>query len=146
VFVFLNPKRAQFFGSVTAVVLKQPYKMYQSKEIDDIMTHAQEAIYKYNDTGKQQIGTRNEDEIIFMAKEAAKTYKTLNNFGSLSDNEIIIDAKEYWALHLKTLVKIGGKYMPVKSENADSIKTYSELINILYKFKSYLVWMHNKDN
>jgi hypothetical protein len=142
-FGYDDPALVKFFGSPTIVVLKKPYKIFQSQEVEDIMVYAQREIYKTEKTNggilRQQTGTRTEDEIIDKAKEGASTYKKIDGSSFIKSREIVMDAKEYWAVSLQIKDR-GGKFMPQK------IDTYGELAYALNSYKKYLTYNATKRN
>jgi hypothetical protein len=143
-FAYNNAKVVDFFGAPKIIVLKKPYTIYQSPEVEDIMMYAKKEIYKDEEAKgggilRTQIGNRSEEEIVERAKQGARTYKELDGSTYIDSREIIIDAKEYWAIG-RSIQDKGGSYMPKKP-----FETYSELIVGLEAYKRFLIYrMTNK--
>jgi hypothetical protein len=137
-FGYSDPVLVEFFGIPRVVVLKQPYKIFQSPEVRDVMAYAQYEIYsdEKTDSGvlRKQTGTRSDEEIIEKAKEGAKTYKEVSSSSIIENREIVMDAQEYWTVSLLSLIDRGGKFMP------SSINTYGELAKGLEVYKKFLAY------
>jgi hypothetical protein len=152
-FVFPNSSPHYMFGNDTyVVILKEPYKMYQSTEIDDVMAYAKQNIYKVDDTNggykRTQIGTRTDDEITAMAKEGAKTYRDVTDGNFIDDyREIIVQVEKYWLISPSffTHPEIVGKFGVQDIKKFDDNTTYGDIIFALKKYKkqqdSYLSWL-----
>lgn len=78
VFVKMNRGNVSFFGQPAIVILEKPYTMYQSSKIDDVMVYAKES------PNELQSG--------------ADTYKPITLKEADPVRELVIDAKNYWAL------------------------------------------------
>lgn len=125
VFAHFDRALTEFFGTPCAIVLEEPYKMYQSSRIDDLMAGTSDWETKYTHTasgtlGSSQFKQKTEKDL----QDAADTYKQINgksvyNTESGSPREVLIDAANYWAV-------------PCGSE----IKTYGDLVELLESYKA----------
>ena len=83
VFAFFNRDATRYFGNPCVVVPQQPYKIYQSEKIDDVMAF-----------GKN---ITNQD-----LQSAAGTYKDITDsvtaLPGREIQEVIIDTANYWAI------------------------------------------------
>lgn len=136
-FGYFDKALTELFGKPRIVVLEKPYTLYQSKEVQDVMDYASRDIYKTqtadHGTTRRTVGHRSEEEIIQKAKEGAKTFEKLNNGKPiLPHREVVIDAPNYWLLS-SGLQELAGKFVPKDHE----FKTYKDVVDILYKYKSY---------
>lgn len=143
VFCYFEKSLVQLFGTPCAIILNQPYKIYQSGEVDDVMTYAQRAIYKTTNmsggTLRQQTGTRSEEEIAKMAKDGAATYAQITNGKPLHKNrEVIVDVKDYWALPTDMISRFvdAGDNIP-KTKLPKDYSTYADVIQGLTFLKEY---------
>ena len=148
----------KLFGKTFAIVLKQPYRLFQSPVVDDVMAWASAPIYKETNSHggmlRQQVGNRTEKQQIKKALEGAKTYKQLESVKNLDErrNEVIIDSDEYWALDVSLLFAKAGKFVrqfhkekkPVSggriTSTEDYIENYGEIIHILENYKKFTAW------
>lgn len=148
----------KIFGKTFIIILKQPYDLFQSNIVSDVMSWAQPVIYKetnkYGGFHRQSVGMRSEEEQIKKALDGAKTYKKLNELETFDDNrnEVIIDTKEYWAIDIARLHSDAGKFVrqyqnekePVSFSRItrleDYIENYGEVIEILSKYKNFISW------
>jgi hypothetical protein len=93
VFAFFNRDATRYFGNPCVVVPQQPYKIYQSEKIDDVMTF-----------GK---GITNQD-----LQSAASTYKDITDsvtaLPGREMQEVIIDTANYWAIPCGNEIKTYG--------------------------------------
>jgi hypothetical protein len=125
VFAHFDRAMTEFFGTPCAIVLEQPYKIYQSSRIDDLMAGTSDWETKYTPTANGTLGSsefkqKTEQEL----QDAADTYKQINgkseyNTESGSSREVLIDVTNYWAI-------------PCGSE----IKTYGDLVQLLESYKA----------
>ena len=79
VFCATQRNNIKFFGQPAVVIFQQPYTIYQSAEIDDIMVYGKDA-----DIQKIQSGV--------------KTYQSIKLNQLDSTREVIVDSTNYWAL------------------------------------------------
>jgi hypothetical protein len=100
VFAHFNRDSTKLFGTPCALVFEQPYTMYQSPEINDIMADTE---------GKT------EQEL----QDAAGSYEQIDNKSLYGNNEIIVDATNYWAVPC-----------------GDEIQTYGNLVELLKSYKT----------
>jgi len=139
-------KAATFFGKEFALILKKPYKFYQSDIVSDISAWSKETIYlttKVDGGDKtKSIGNRSKIQQIKKAIEGAKTYKSYNNINEIESekNEIIIDCKEYYAINIDRLFFILENF---SESNPDikftkKINTYSDIIYLLKLYKKFV--------
>ena len=155
-FVFPDSRPHYVFGNYTyVVILKEPYKLYQSTKIDDVMAYAQRNIYKGEEKNggylRTQIGTRTEDEIVERAKEGAKTYRDVSD-GNLVDNgrEIIVQTKKYWLVSPTAFKypELVGKFGVQDIKEFGDDTTYNDVIFALEKYKknmdSYRNWLSKR--
>jgi len=90
VFVHFNRNSTKLFGTPCALVFEQPYIIYQSPVINDIMADTE---------GKT------EQEL----QQAAESYKDINDNGPVHDkNEVIVDVENYWAIPCGDEIKTYG--------------------------------------
>ena len=152
----------KLFGRTFAIVLKQPYNIFQSTVVDDVMAWAQPVIYKQTDgkgyTHRQSVGTRTEKEQIEKALEGAKTYKKLSGIKNIDDsrNEIIIDTNEYWVIDVGQIYSQAGKFVRQYHKEKQSVsfgrvthledyfETYGEIIDILTHYRKFTAWKFKK--
>lgn len=148
----------KLFGRTFVVILKEPYKLFQSTVVSDVMAWAQPTIYKQTDekgyTHRQSIGTRTEKEQIETALEGAKTYKQLQGFKNVDENrnEVIVDTKEYWVVDISGIHGRAGKfvrdYFKDKKQVAfsrvshisDYLENYGEVIEIMTAYRKFNAW------
>ena len=148
----------RFFGRTFVVVLKNPYRVFQSEVVDDVMAWAQAPIYKETNRNggvqRYQTGTRTEEQQIQKALEGAKTYKQLKDFKTLSKkrNELIIDTHDYWVVDIGGIFAQAGKFARDYSKEKervswsrigqfeDHLEYYSEVIDLLTSYRKFTAW------
>lgn len=93
VFAFFNRDTTKYFGDPCVVVPQQPYKIYQSEMIDDVMTFGK------NITDRD-------------LESAANTYKNITDsltaLPGREKNEVIVDTTNYWAIPCGNEIKTYG--------------------------------------
>jgi hypothetical protein len=118
------------------------------QEIEKIKrTTAKGSKYGGIDLDDHKIGTvhvRNTGKhMIERAKKGAKSYTTLSGTKPKDINiEAILNCKDYWAVLIDDVIKRGGKFMKIKS--ASDAKTYKNITDALYTFKSYRKWQESR--
>ena len=148
----------RLFGRTFVVVLKEPYRVFQSEVVSDVMAWAQPTIYKETETGgglhRAQIGIRTKEQQIQKALEGAKTYNQLKDFKNLSKerHELIIDTQDYWAVDIGEIFANAGKfarnYQKEKERVSfsrigkfeDHLEYYSEVIDLLTSYRKFTAW------
>lgn len=148
----------KLFGRTFAIVLKKPYRLFQSPVVDDVMAWAQTTIYKDTSgkgySSRHSIGTRTEKQQVKKALEGAKTFKQLSGLKALDDthNEVILDTPEYWGIDVDTLYGHAGKFVrqihkekePVAFgriiHTSDYVENYGEILEILWAYRKYTAW------
>lgn len=148
----------RLFGRTFVIVLKEPYRIFQSSVVSDVMAWAKPMIYKETNRNggihRQSVGTRTEEEQIAKALEGAKTYKQLKDFKNLDKkrNEVIIDTNEYWAVDIGSIFAQAGKFARDYSKEKervsfsrvgkyeDHIEYYSEVIDTLTSYRKFTAW------
>ena len=121
VFAHFDRAMTVFFGTPCALVLEQPYKLYQSTEVNDIMadTNNWETTVDINSGGRARSSIFKEktDQDL---QNIANTYKEIYGKPKYGDHrEVIVDVKNYWAIPCD-----------------DSIKTYGDLVQLLEEYKA----------
>lgn len=125
IFGTLSFSKAKFFGKPMIVVLEPPYTIYQSSEIDDVMVYGREYGSETDATGT--VKNFNKDELTSKMIDGAETYSRIKLSQSEPGRELVIDAKNYWAIS-------------VKDKSLNSIRTYGDVIKEVNKH----LWMLNK--
>jgi len=125
IFAHFDRALTEFFGTPCVIVLEQPYTMYQSSKIDDIMAGTSNWETEYTQSNSGTLGSskfkeKTEQDL----QDAANTYKQINskseyNTESGSPREVIIDATNYWAISC-----------------GSEIKTYGDLVQLLESYKA----------
>jgi hypothetical protein len=100
IFAHFDRTSTKIFGTPCVLVFEQPYTMYQSSEINDIMADTE---------GLTQQELQN----------AATSYNKIPNKPLFGNNEIIVNATNYWAIPC-----------------GDEIKTYGDLVDLLESYKT----------
>ena len=88
--------------------------------------------------------TFDEQELKVKIEDAAKTYSEIKNGKTISTNEVILDLNNYWALDMESIIKNGGKFMPVAISDVRKIDDYSTVIDILEKYRGFISWKMKK--
>jgi len=123
VFAHFDRPLTEFFGTPCAIVLEQPYKLYQSSKYSDIMadTSNWETTTDYNINNNvsstsrtSRLKVKTEQDL----QDVANTYQEIGNKPLYKSREVIIDAANYWAVPC-----------------GDEIKTYGDLVNLLESYK-----------
>lgn len=125
VFAHFDRALTEFFGTPCVIVLEQPYKMYQSSRIDDLMAGTSDWETEYTQSNGATLGSstfkqKTEKDL----QDAADTYKQIDSrpvykTESGSPREVLIDTVNYWAV-------------PCGNE----IKTYGDLVKLLESYKT----------
>lgn len=125
VFAHFDRAMTEFFGTPCAVVPEQPYKMYQSSTIDDLMAGTSNWETEYTQSNSGTLGSSKfKEKTEKDLQDAADTYEQINgesvhNTKGGSPREVLIDTQNYWAI-------------PCGSE----IKTYGDLVKLLESYKT----------
>jgi hypothetical protein len=134
------------FGDSFIIILKQPYKIYQSPEVNDLAVSTNPIQYSpFKNNQRSQTGTLSTEEEIAKGKELAKTYKQLKDIKPLPGadiNEIIIDTSEYYMIKPGVLINLAGKHSGYQVKDAHNIKTYGQVYDIMTKLISYWKWAY----
>lgn len=126
VFAHFDRSLASIFGEPCVLVLEQPYQMYQSSKIKDIMAdtdnYTREEEDTYDEKGNKS-GTLRSSKFVEKTEKdlqgAAASYEEITNKPKYGNNEIIVNVVNYWAI-------------PCGSE----IKTYGDLVDLLESYKT----------
>jgi hypothetical protein len=120
IFAHFDRSLTEFFGTPCVIVLEEPYKMYQSPDISDIMadTDNWETTVEKTSGGATSRSSKFKEKTEQELEDAAGTYKEISGKPLYNNREVIADAKNYWAI-------------PCGSE----IKTYGDLVNLLESYK-----------
>jgi predicted kinase len=147
----------RLFGKAHAVVMKKPYRLFQSPEVDDVMAWAQPIIYKETEENggllRSQVGVRTPKQQVALALKGAKTFVELKDTNPLPNNiynEILVDAREYWAIDVMGVIRQAGKFVKDYEKSKPSkgfardyleyVETYGELAEILTTYKKFTAW------
>jgi len=129
------------------VILKDPYKIYQSDKVFDLAVDTNPVQYKEtNKNGslsRSQTGILTKEEEIAKGKELAKTYKVATDIKPLPGKEgweIIIDTPEYYMVNPAILINLAGKFSGYQVKDANNFKTYGELSELMNKLIGYWKW------
>ena len=140
-------KGVGIFGNNYVVILKNPYKIYQSDKVFDLAVDTNPVQYKETNTGggtvRQQTGTLTKEEEIAKGKELAKTYKVSTDIKPLPGKEgweIIIDTPEYYMVNPGVLINLAGKHSGYQVKDAGKIQTYGQLSELMNKLIGYWKW------
>jgi len=122
-FAHFDRALTEFFGTPCALVLEQPYTMYQSSEIKDIMADTGNwETTEDSDTNNGGRGTsrtsRFKEKTEQDLQNIANTYQKIDSKPLYESREVIIDVQNYWAVPC-----------------GDEIKTYGDLVNLLESYK-----------
>lgn len=123
VFAHFDRALTEFFGTPCALVLEQPYKLYQSSEIQDIMadTDNWQTVTDYdtnNGVSSTSRTSKFKEKTEQDLQNIADTYQEINDKPLYDTREVIIDVANYWAI-------------PCGPE----IKTYGDLVDLLESYK-----------
>lgn len=107
-----SQSKAEFFGSLNAMIPIQPYRAMQSDKLEDL-------VYKSDLDSKDLVDSYSERM-------------------DLEDSEIVFDIKEYYLLSISFALQMlwdpddfsGGKLRPKIKETIKGIKTYQDIIDI----------------
>ena len=125
IFAHFDRALTEFFGTPCVIVLEQPYTMYQSSKIDDIMADTSNWETEYMQSNSGTLGSSKfKEKTEKDLQDIADTYEQINgesvhNTKGGSPREVLIDVANYWAI-------------PCGSE----IKTYGDLIKLLESYKT----------
>ena len=90
VFTHFDRDSTKLFGTPCALVFEQPYTIYQSPKINDIMADTK-------DLTEQEL------------QQAAESYENIKDTGPVHDkNEVIVDVENYWAIPCGDEIKTYG--------------------------------------
>lgn len=147
--VFATFKRSVgIFGNTYIVILKNPYKIYQSDEVSDLAVKTNPIQYKEKNLPgggytRSQTGTLTKEEEIEKGKKLAKTYTSTTDIKPLPGKEhweIIIDTPEYFLVSPGILINLAGKHSGYQVKDASKIETYGQLHDLMSKMISYWKW------
>ena len=141
-------KGVGIFGDSYIVILKNPYKIFQSDEVFDLAVDTNPVQYKGKDLPgggyrRSQTGTLTKEEEIAKGKELAKTYKVATDIKPLPGKEgweILIDTPEYFLINIRVIINLSGKHSGYQVKDADKITTYGQLHELMSKLISYWKW------
>lgn len=120
VFAHFDRSLTEFFGTPCVIVLQEPYKMYQSPDISDIMadTDNWETTVEKSTSGATSRSSKFKEKTDQELETAAKSYKEIDGKPLYDSREVIVDVKNYWAIPC-----------------GDEIKTYGDLVELLESYK-----------
>ena len=140
-------KGVGIFGGSYIVILKNPYKIYQSDKVFDLAVDTNPVQYKEtNKNGsltRTQTGTLTKEEEVAKGKELAKTYKVATDIKPLPGKEgweILIDTPEYYLINIGVIINLSGKHSGYQVKDADKITTYGQLSELMSKLINYWKW------
>jgi len=140
-------KGVGIFGESYIVILKNPYKIYQSDKVFDLAVDTNPVQYKETniDGGltRRQTGTLTPEEEVAKGKKLAKTYKETTDIKPLPGKEgweILIDTPEYYLINIRVIINLSGKHSGYQVKDADKITTYGQLHELMSKLISYWKW------
>jgi len=139
-------KSVGIFGERYIVILKNPYKIYQSDKVFDLAVDTNPVQYKEtnkNGFSKTQTGTLTPEEEVAKGKKLAKTYKETTDIKPLPGKEnweILIDTPEYYLINIGVIINLAGKYSGYQTKDADKITTYGQLSDLISKLTDYFKW------
>ena len=141
-------KGVGIFGNSYIVILKDPYKIYQSDEVFDLAVDTNPVQYKGTNLPgggytRSQTGTLTKEEEIAKGKELAKTYKVATDIKPLPGKEgweILIDTPEYFLVSPAILINLAGKHSGYQVKDSSKIQTYGQLHDLMSKMIGYWKW------
>ena len=140
-------KGVGIFGESYIVILKNPYKIYQSDKVFDLAVDTNPVQYKETniDGGltRTQTGTLTPEEEVAKGKKLAKTYKETTDIKPLPGKEgweILIDTPEYYLINIGVIINLAGKHSGYQVKDASKIQTYGQLNELMSKLISYWKW------
>jgi hypothetical protein len=140
-------KGVGIFGGSYIVILKNPYKIYQSDKVFDLAVDTNPVQYKETniDGGltRSQTGILTKEEEIAKGKDLAKTYKVATDIKPLPGKEnweILIDTPEYYLINIGVIINLSGKHSGYQVKDADKITTYGQLSELMSKLINYWKW------
>jgi len=140
-------KGVGIFGESYIVILKNPYKIYQSDKVFDLAVDTNPVQYKETniDGGltRRQTGTLTPEEEVAKGKKLAKTYKETTDIKPLPGKEgweILIDTPEYYLINIGVIINLAGKHSGYQVKDASKIQTYGQLNELMSKLINYWKW------
>jgi hypothetical protein len=140
-------KGVGIFGESYIVILKNPYKIYQSDKVFDLAVDTNPVQYKETniDGGltRRQTGTLTPEEEVAKGKKLAKTYKETTDIKPLPGKEgweILIDTPEYYLINIGVIINLAGKHSGYQVKDASKIQTYGQLHELMSKLINYWKW------